>query len=177
MGAVLLIGLISLLGPASGSGGATRATTEPRSSCAAVEVRSAVVSFVTAFNRGDYERLDALFAEEPKFEWYSSPRPGLRLGRSARRRSTLIPYLRARHKAGDRFDLTSFGFNGNSPRYGNFEMDVRRSSPEFRHGKWFEALSKGAAICDGDSVEFIVMSHGGPFPNPARGAAKAQARS
>ena len=156
---------------------AANASATPQADCSSREVKSAVRSFVTAFNQGDHERLDALFADKPEFQWYSSPRPGPRLGREARRRDTLIDYFRARHAAKDRLSLVSFGFNGNGGRYADFEMTVRRLSPGFRHGSWFLAIGKGAATCGGGSVEFVVMSHGRPLPQPAGARATGRARS
>ncbi len=138
------------------------ATAAKQASCSSAETRAALISFVTAFNRGDFARLDSLFASEPAFEWYSSEAPGQRLGTKAKRRTTLIGYFRMRHANGDRLGLGSFGFNGNSRRYGNFEMTIRRKAQGYMRGAWFQQLSKGAAICDGKTVQFIVMSLGRP---------------
>jgi hypothetical protein len=154
-------GITALLALAGGPGDATA-----RPACAPTETRAALASFVAAHNRGDSERLDSLFAEEPEFEWYSTSAPGERLGQGARRRGSLIPYFERRHAAGDRFDLRSFGFNGNAAghggAYGNFEMRLRRRVPGFRDGDWLRSWGKGAAICGGagDSVRLIVISLG-----------------
>jgi hypothetical protein len=74
----------------------------PASSCAPEDALAAFTSFVAAFNRGDFARLDALFAQPPLFHWYSSNPPGLRRTAAAADRSTLIAYFRTRHRKRDR---------------------------------------------------------------------------
>ncbi|HEY5977477.1 MAG TPA: hypothetical protein VIT85_06435 [Solirubrobacterales bacterium] len=132
----------------------------PDSGCTAKETRAALVSFTRAYSRGDLDRLDSLFAEEPRFEWYSTDGPGRRIGPPSRVRDTLIPYFEHRHRKHDRMTLASFGFNGNSPRYGNFEMRLRRRADGFRGGDWFRVWGKGALVCPGDDARFIVISLG-----------------
>ena len=160
LAAAAVAGIAALIALTGRPGDATA-----RPACASAETRAALASFVDAHNRGDSERLDSLFAEEPGFEWYSTSAPGERLGQEAKRRRTLIRYFERRHAAGDRFVLRSFGFNGNAAGhgggYGNFEMRLRRRVPGFRRGDWFRSWGKGAAICGGgDSVRFIVISLG-----------------
>jgi hypothetical protein len=134
------------------------------SHCTAKRVRGALVQFVGAFNRGDYEALDGLFAQEPQFQWLFSDRPGRRVGPAARNRATLIRYFKARHARSDRLSLLSFHFTGNSPRWGNFELRARRSAGDYRGGRWFGALAKGAAVCSGRETSFIVLTFAGPSP-------------
>ena len=130
--------------------------------CSKGETRSALVSFVRAFNAGDYRRLNASFADASWFRWYSSNPPGQRRDPQAQQRGTLIRYFRTRHAQHDRFRLVSFTFNGDSGGYANFVWKMRRSASDFRGGAWFTAEAKGAAICDGPDLRFIVMSLGGP---------------
>jgi hypothetical protein len=127
------------------------------SHCSAKGVRAALVSFATALNRGDFEALDATFAQKPDFQWYTTDG---RIGAAAKRRDTLIPYFRARYRRGERLALARYQFNGNSRHYGNFEMTMRRKVPRVREGRWEEAPGKGAAVCDGGSTRLIVMSFG-----------------
>jgi hypothetical protein len=144
------------------------------SHCTAGATRAAVLSFIQAFNQGNYESLDAQFAHPPAFLWYSSLQPGKRyVGPS--NRNHLVDYFRSRHQAGDRFSLISFRFNGDSGKYGNFGLRLRRSSDNFRNGDWFQINAKGSLICAEGSTQFIVMTFG-PF-EPNGQAAKAQARS
>ena len=130
--------------------------------CTAAETHAALASFVAAFNGGDYGRLNALFAGPSWFRWYSSSAPGERFDPQAQRRNTLIAYFRARHAKRDRFRLVSFKFNGNSLGYGNLVWKMKRSAGDFRDGAWFTVEAKGAALCEGVSVTFIVMSVGAP---------------
>jgi hypothetical protein len=136
----------------------------PDSNCTAATTRDAVIAFVAAFNRGDYAALDAQFAQPPDFQWYSSPRPGLRLRGQSHRRDTLVAYFRWRHRVGDRLGLLDFQFNGDSGRYGNFGLKLRRAVPGFRHGERFRLEAKGALICARDSTKFIVMTFGQAQP-------------
>jgi hypothetical protein len=138
------------------------------SSCSRGETREALDSFVVAFNRGDYAALDLLFAQPPVFRWYSSPKPGQRIGAAAKRRGTLIPYFRTRHARQDRLRFLAFGFTGRAARWSNLWFEMRRSAADFRQGKWIESPGKGAVACDGGSAQFIVMSLGGPAPIPVR---------
>jgi len=117
---------------------------------------------MAAFNAGDYRRLDALFAGQSWFHWYSSSAPGARFDPQAQRRNTLIAYFHARHAQRDRFRLVSFKFNGNSLGYGNFIWKMKRSAGDFHDGIWFTVEAKGAALCEGTSTRFIVMSFGAP---------------
>lgn len=135
---------------------ASTATPNGPSQCNAGEIRATLVSFSTAFNRGNLQALDSLFAKEPDFQWYSTDG---RIGRAAKRRGTLIPYFRARHASGERLGLKRFRFTGNSPRFGNFEMTMRRSIPAQYNG-WTPVPGKGAAICREGVVRLIVMSFG-----------------
>jgi hypothetical protein len=144
------------------------------SHCTAGPTRAAVLSFIQAFNQGNYESLDAQFARPPAFRWYSSLQPGKRyVGPS--NRNHLVDYFRSRHQTGDRFGLISFQFNGDSGKYGNFGLRLRRSTDNFRTGDWFQINAKGSLICAERSTQFIVMTFGPP--NPVRKAARAQARS
>lgn len=151
---------VTLIGYATGRSDAAPPTdTSPCSKRVTVEAFDA---FIGAFNRGDGEALDALFAEQPEFEWYSSPRPGRRLGRAAKNRDTLVAYFASRHEKKDRMHLRSFHFTGNSPHYSNFWFQTARRAVGFRGGEWYRTGGKGAAICVDGQAQIIVMSHGGP---------------
>ena len=113
--------------------------------CAAGEVETLVVRFVAAFNSGDLSRLDALFAQEPEFEWYSTDAPGARSTSLAYDRPSLVPYFAGRHALGERLTLRSFRFNGNSTTpYGNFEYSLTRSAEDLEPTLYD---GKGAAFC------------------------------
>jgi hypothetical protein len=135
------------------------------SDCTPQATRTALASFVAAFNRNEDEKLGALFAQLPLFQWYSSNVPGLRTTAAARDRDGLIAYFRSRHVKRDRLRLVSFTFTGDSPGYGNFVFKMKRSAADYRRGAWFGLTGKGAAVCSAQSVQpvqFIVVSLGGP---------------
>jgi len=157
------IGIALLAGPATGS-----PPTGP-SHCGPKAIRATLVSFTAALDDGDLDALDELFAEKPDFQWYSTDAPGQRLFASgAKDRRSLIPYFEARHRKHDRFTLRAFQFNGNSGNYGNFQMWMRRRADGFRGGDWFKVLGKGAAVCDGNDVRFIVLTFGSAIRSRAR---------
>jgi hypothetical protein len=127
------------------------------SHCRAKQLRAVVASYASALNRGDYDALDAIFAEKPDFQWYTTDG---RIGAAAKRRDTLIPYFRRRHARGERLGLLRFRFTGNSPHYGNFEMTMRRSLPAESGGRWLPVPGKGAAVCAEGATRLIVISFG-----------------
>jgi hypothetical protein len=151
---------------ASWVGGTTRASAEIASDCTPGATRTALASFVSAFNGGDYQQLDGLVAVSPLFQWYSSNMPGLRRTAEAHSRESLIAYFRARHLKHDRLRLVSFTFTANSRGYGNFVFKMRRSAADYRRGAWFGLIGKGAAVCfdqpSEQPVQLIVVSVGGP---------------
>jgi hypothetical protein len=120
---------------------------EPPTLCTAEEVESLVRRFVAAFNDGDAEELNAIFAREPDFEWYSTGAPGERLDPIARDRSSLVQYFRDRHALGERLTLRSITFNGNttgSRTYGNFVYELERGAADLAPTPY---RGKGAALC------------------------------
>ncbi|HET8638715.1 MAG TPA: hypothetical protein VFL89_00540 [Solirubrobacterales bacterium] len=147
----LAIGLLASVGVALGS------TPTGPSDCHAKGVHSVLLSFASAFNRGDSEELDGIFAQKPDFQWYTTDG---RIGKAAKQRDTLIPYFSRRHLKGERLGVASFRFTGNSRHWGNFEMTMRRSVPSRRGGDWVRVPGKGAAVCAAGSSRLIVMSFG-----------------
>lgn len=128
----------------------TRTPSRPRkpeqpSLCTAGEVETLVERFIDAFNVGDLSALDAVFAREPEFEWYSTDAPGQRFTPVAQDRPSLVPYFVARHALREQLTLRSFRFNGNSgPPYGNFEYGLTRSAEDLPATAYH---GKGAAFC------------------------------
>ncbi|MFI5027762.1 MAG: hypothetical protein ACHQCF_02115 [Solirubrobacterales bacterium] len=144
------------------AGGAVSAMPRADSHCTGKSIRTAVVSFTRAFDQGDEESLEALFAPAPEFQWYTTPGPGRRVAKGARGRASLVGYFQARHAKQDNLDLTSFSFNGNSPHWGNFSFTMRHSASDYIGGKAFPQGGKGAAVCDSEGVRFIVFTFGEP---------------
>lgn len=115
--------------------------------CSAGEVDSLVERFLGAFNRGDLAALDTVFARDPEFKWYATAAPGERLLPRAADRSSLVPYLGARHAVGERLVGRTFRFNGNTnarPTYGNFEFTLTRQADDLVPTAY---QGKGAALC------------------------------
>jgi hypothetical protein len=137
------------------------ASTASSPGCSPSELQRLVRGYATALARGDTARLDRIFAAEPAFQWYSSPRPGNRLGDRAYDRSTLIPYFRARHAAAERVRFTDIR-GGYDPvrRLGGFGFHALRRADDFRGGRWFRTEGKGAVDCSRHPLRVIVLSYG-----------------
>ena len=107
--------------------------------CGRRRVEALVRDFVRAYNRGDSEALERMWAQEPEFRWYFVQDE--RVGSDAERRSTLGAYFSARHALNDRIDLRRLHVRPRSED-GTFGISfrLRRSSEQrdatgFWHGK------------------------------------------
>ncbi|MFN2587767.1 MAG: nuclear transport factor 2 family protein [Actinomycetota bacterium] len=102
--------------------------------------------FVGAYNDGDIDRLDELFAPEPDFEWYTVSR-GAREEITAYDRGALPPYFSRRHRAGDHLKLLDLVVSEERGWHGGFDFSFRlvRSSDQRRAEGWYHG--KGAADC------------------------------
>lgn len=146
----------------AGSGAIPPAGTDP---CGRASTREVVRELVADFGTGRIEHLDSLFAPEPDFQWYSSPNPGRRMGRAARRRSTLASYFRARQAHRDRLVLRAFHLTGDGRRWSDFWVELWRSASDFRRGHRFATSAKGAVACREGEPHLIVLSLGGALPS------------
>jgi hypothetical protein len=133
--------------------------------CDVATLRAVLGAFVGAYNRGDLRRLDRLFSRS-RFVWYSAGAPGARLGGAASNRRTLMRYFGERHRRGDRLALRTFRFNGyeRARDLGHFELRARRRADDFRDGRWFEIVAKGALDCAAPPIGIAVLSLGGAEP-------------
>ncbi|HET9673702.1 MAG TPA: hypothetical protein VFP31_02750 [Gaiellaceae bacterium] len=160
--------------PAGGIGGiraGLRGTTDiffpvvgdPFARCDAAVVRTALRSFVRAFNAGATRRLDRLFSRT-NFVWYSSAAPGARTLSGAAGRASLAPYFRARHRRHDVLALQTFRFNGydEARRLGHFELTAKRRADDYRGGTPFTLTGKGALDCSRPAATFAVLTLGSP---------------
>jgi hypothetical protein len=110
--------------------------------------RQLVLRFISAFNRGDMSRLDAVFARGMWWRWYSvGTAPGRRVGSPAYDRKNLIKYFRARHRKHERLELRFFRFNGLSAGYGHFEYEVLRRADDMTAPRPRIYHGKGAVSC------------------------------
>jgi hypothetical protein len=114
--------------------------------CDELGSRELVTSFISAFNRGDVRRLDALFARGTWWRWYSvGSAPGRRIQGAAYNRQTLIKYFQARHKRHERLQLRSFQFHGHSLGFVNFEYQLLRRADDMKAPRVYDG--KGAVSC------------------------------
>ena len=124
--------------------------------CARSEVGQVIVRFIRALNAGNAARLDAVFAKEPSFEWYSTGAPGRRLGGAAYRRATLIPYFVRRHAQRERLTLLSWSGGGNANGYAHFGFRLVRRAKDAPRPLRLDG--KGAAICTTSGNTIAVWS-------------------
>lgn len=154
LGALALVASIALVSPA-----ATQATSGD-ASCDALTARATLRAFVHAFNHGQQDRLQRLFAQTPEFGWYSVAPPHGRTNQRAQDRSSLIAYFRARHSRMETIRVTSFSFASteerNGARFAHFSGRITRTATDLpleRRG------FKAAIRCD-LSTQFVVVSIG-----------------
>jgi hypothetical protein len=126
--------------------------------CDVASLRTTLAGFARAYNRGNYRRLDRLFSRE-RFIWYTASGPDRHLRGSKGNRETLIPYFRARHRSGDRLEISSYRFNGYDRQrdLGHFELAGRRRADDIRDGEWVPMAGKGALDCSKPTVTLAVL--------------------
>jgi hypothetical protein len=130
--------------------------------CDVVSARKTLAAFVRAYNRGDYRGLDRVFSRE-RFVWYFATGPDRRLRGAKQNRETLIPYFRARHRSGERLEITSYRFNGYERErdYGHVQFEGRRRADDIRGGEWIPMSGKSALDCSKPPITFAVLLVGG----------------
>ncbi len=129
--------------------------------CDAAALATRLTAFVRAYNRGDLAALERIFSRR-SFKWYSSAGPGPRMNEEATNRGTLIAYLAERHHHGDRISRLAFRFNGYDRGFAHFELTATRRADDYRGGRWFAVLGKGALDCGTLPPTIAVLSIGGP---------------
>lgn len=125
--------------------------------CSAEEVEKLTQRFLAAFNGGDLGALAEFFAREPDFDWYSTDGPGERLVPLAYERDSLVSYFAGRHALGERLELRTFRFNGNTAAtrpYGNFLYSLTRSAHDLAPTPY---EGKGAASCYRERADVIFV--------------------
>jgi hypothetical protein len=73
--------------------------------CRPAEARAIVRGFVEAFNRGDVDYLDRMWAQEPDFFWFFDSADVLRRSELSEDRASLPHYFRQRALLGDQLHL------------------------------------------------------------------------
>jgi hypothetical protein len=127
--------------------------------CSPAAVRAAVRAFAAAYSAGHAGLAANLFAEEPRFEWFSSGPPGRRLGAKAFDRSTLAAYFASRVREHERLrivQLTGGRFDGRNDAF-NFSGKLIRTATDGSSPARPRDF-KGAAMCLAGRLRFIVWS-------------------
>ena len=122
--------------------------------CTSLHVRSTVGAFIRAFNAGDQETLDRVFADSATFRWYSTNGPGARLRARARDRESLSRYFAKRHARSEQLRVRRLRFRGNSEGHGHFVFAVTRRADDMRPRVF---RGKGAMECEGASRGRIIV--------------------
>ncbi len=121
--------------------------------CDRATTRATLGAFVRAYNRGELRTLDRLFAQEPRFRWFSSGGP------ARSNRSVLPDHLRRRHERGERLRALTYRFNGYERErdLGHFEFEAQRRADDLDGGSWFEMVGKGALDCAAPPVTIALL--------------------
>ena len=115
-------------------------------------------SFARNYNAGRVSVINGMWAPEPRFQWFSSEKPGARLGPPAYVRSTLARYFRSRVKVHERLRITELGARYDPQRQiVNFAGKLVRRADDIRPRRPPHDF-KGAADCVSGGPTFIVWS-------------------
>jgi hypothetical protein len=148
-GAVLTVGA----GGASGRGERIDET-----ACTAATTKTLVRSFVRNYSAGHVAIINRMFAPKPRFQWYSTGKPGERIGRPAYVRSNLARYFRSRVRVHERLRLTELHAGYDPAReIVNFSGKLVRSADDIRPRRSPHDF-KGAADCVAGRPMLIVWS-------------------
>ena len=123
--------------------------------CSAEATEALIRKFVVRYNRGDVAAIDRMWATA-RFGWFSTIRPGARLGSAANDRATLAAYFRARVRVHERLRVTRLGAGYDPSRHiVNFAGKLVRSADDLR-----PTLHdfKGATDCSSGGPILIVWS-------------------
>jgi hypothetical protein len=149
---VTALAVAALLFVTSGTG--ARAS----SGCTADATRTLVRSFARNYSAGRVAVINRMWAPKPRFQWFSTVKPGERVGRAAYVRSTLARYFRSRVEVHERLRLTELRA-GYDPRREivDFSGKVVRSADDIRQRRPPRDF-KGAADCVAGRPRLIVWS-------------------
>jgi len=102
---LLFVGLVLLVGSAGAARG--NAETIAKTACTAHTTKTLVHAFVHNYSAGRVAVINRMWAPEPRFQWFSTGKPGARLGARAYVRSTLVRYFRSRVRVHEHLRLTA----------------------------------------------------------------------
>jgi hypothetical protein len=130
---------------------------QPAAGCTVPATKIVVRDFVRDYARGRIGAIDRLWAPAPRFQWFSTGRPGARLGRRAYDRATLMAYFRRRIHAHEKLRLIRLGAGyDRTRRIVNFSGRLVRSADDAGHRPAQDF--KGAADCVSGRPILIVWS-------------------
>ena len=128
------------------------------SACTADVTRVLVHSFARSYSAGRVAVINRMWAPEPRFQWFSTGKPGERLGPPAYVRSTLARYFRSRVRVHERLRLTELRARLDPTRgIVNFSGKLVRSADDIRPRRPPHDF-KGAADCVSGRPTLIVWS-------------------
>jgi hypothetical protein len=118
--------------------------------CLPGQAQTLVRSLTAAFNAGDLAAVDRLVAREPAFQWFAmggtSPAAN-RYGKKAEDRSTLLAYVRQRHRHHERWtDVVA---------QGNLQIALTRQADDYHRSRNHD---KGEVVCRGAVAKLIVWA-------------------
>jgi hypothetical protein len=126
--------------------------------CTGDATRALVHAFAHNYSVGHVAVINRMWAPEPRFQWFSSGKPGARLGRPAYVRSTLVRYFRSRVRVHERLRLTELHAGYDPARdIVNFAGKLVRSADDIRLRRPPHDF-KGAADCVSGRPTLIVWS-------------------
>jgi hypothetical protein len=152
-----LIGFLAVFVLVAPSGGIAQGG-RSRNACTGEATLTLIRSFARNYSAGRVATINRMWAPAPRFKWFSSGKPGVRLGPAAYVRSTLASYFRSRIRVHERIRITYL----RTPRYEparkivNFSGKLARSADDMRPRGPTDF--KGAADCVSGRPTLIVWS-------------------
>lgn len=140
-------------GVTGGGGGGASAS---EIGCGAETTKALVGKFVGDYNAGRVAAAERAWSPAPRFQWFSTIRPGARLGARAKNRTSLAGYFRTRAQVHEQIRLTKLGAGYDAKRnIVHFGGRLVRSADDL-----WPALRdfKGAADCEPGRPYLIVWS-------------------
>src|ERR687886_910204 len=128
------------------------------SACTADATRVLVQSFARSYSSGRVAAINRMWAPEPRFQWFSTGKPGGRLGPPAYVRSSLARYFRSRVRVHERLRLTDLRARYDPGReIVNISGKLVRSADDIRRRRPPQDF-KGATDCVSGRPMLIVWS-------------------
>jgi hypothetical protein len=155
-------GVVALLVPCTGAADAVSSPSRDASggspaTCTADATKALVRTFVSNYNRGRVRVINRLWAPEPRFQWFSTGKPGERIAPQAYSRASLAAYFRKRVRKHERLQLTELAAGYDAARHIlHFGGMLVRSGDDM--GDRAPQHFKGAADCVSRRPSLIVWS-------------------